>query len=82
MLGNSTLLRIILAFCLVEILLYYLTYGNSGGDIAFQIFSLIFLVFFGTILWMVSKPWAINIELVITGILISAILLFLALSII
>jgi len=77
---SIALLKIVLLFCTIESLIFYLCYGNSGGDLAFQIFSTIFLVFYGIILLSVSKAWGISKHLVAIALTISAIVLFITLK--
>jgi|694.fasta_scaffold42103_5 hypothetical protein len=76
------LINIVLVFCALESLLFYLCHGKSGGDLAFQIFSTIFLVFYGIILWAVSESWGISKNLVVISFLISALLLLITLKIV
>lgn len=88
MTGKKILITNILVFCLLESLLFYLCHGKSGGDLAFQIFGTIFLVFYGIILWAVSESWGINRtqviskNLVVISFLISALLLLITLKIV
>jgi hypothetical protein len=82
MTGKKILITNILVFCLLESLLFYLCHGKSGGDLAFQIFGTIFLVFYGISLWAVSESWGISKNLVVISFLISALLLLITLKIV
>lgn len=82
MTGKKILITNILVFCLFESLIFYLCHGKSGGDLAFQIFSIIFLVFYGIILWAVSESWGISKNLVVISFVISALLLLISLKIV
>jgi hypothetical protein len=78
--GKNTLITMVLVFIAIESLIYYFCYGNSGGDLVFQIFSSIFLVFYGIILLSVSKTWGISKNLAAIALTISAIVLFIVIK--
>ena len=82
MTSKKILITIVLVFIAAESLIYYFCNGKSGGDLVFQIFSIIFLVFYGIILWAVSESWGINKNLVVISFLISALLLLITFKIV
>jgi hypothetical protein len=70
------LATLVLIYSLVQLLLYFVLKGKSGGDIAFQIFSIIFLIFYGIILWAVARPWKISRTNLLAGLFICTVIVF------
>jgi hypothetical protein len=79
--SKNKLFIIVLVFIALESMIYYFFHRKSGGDLVFQIFSVIFLVFYGIILWAVSKPWKISKFVTTVGIVICGLLLFITLKV-